>query len=53
MILKVINGCTNKNFVELLFFFFNEMLQEGNILPKAKKIICLMGMKYKKNTCMY
>jgi len=45
------NGWTDKSFTELLVLL-NEMLPEGNTLPTrnydAKKILCLMGMAYKR-----
>ena len=51
MNLKVTNGWTDKSFTELLVLL-SEMLPEGNTLPTrnydAKKILCLMGMKYKR-----
>jgi len=51
MNLKAINRCTDKNFTKLLQFF-KDMLAEGNTLPNfnygAKKILCPMGMEYKK-----
>jgi len=53
MNLKVTNGWTDKSFTELLVLL-NEMLPEGNTLPTrnydAKKILCPMGMEYKRNT---
>jgi len=49
--LKAINGWTDKSFTELLQLL-KDMLLEGNTLPnhnyEAKKIVCLMGMEYKK-----
>jgi len=55
MNLKAINGCTDMSFTELLVLL-KEMLSKENTLPnrnyETKKIICLMGMEYKKNTCM-
>ncbi|KAL6518652.1 hypothetical protein OROGR_019154 [Orobanche gracilis] len=49
--LKAINGWSDKSFTELLQLM-SEMLLEGNTLPKrtydAKKVLCLMGMEYKK-----
>ena len=55
MNLKATNGQTDKSFTELLMLL-NEMLLEGNTLPTrnydAKKILCLMGMEYKRiHTC--
>jgi len=51
MNLKVTNGWTDKSFVELLVLL-NEMLPDRNTLPTrnydAKKILCLMGMEYKR-----
>jgi len=51
MNLKAINGWTDKSFTELLQLLKN-MLPEGNTLPnrnyEAKKILCPMGMEYKK-----
>ena len=51
MNLKATNGWTGKSFTELLMLL-NEMLLEGNTLPTqnydAKKILCLIGMKYKR-----
>ncbi|RDX64389.1 hypothetical protein CR513_57061, partial [Mucuna pruriens] len=53
--LKVKNGWTNKIFPKLLELL-KDMLHEGNTFPncnsEAKKILCLMGMDYKKiHTC--
>lgn len=49
--LKAKNGWTDKSFTELLELLC-EMLPKGNTLPKrnydAKKILCPMGMEYKK-----
>ena len=51
MNLKAINGWTDKSFTELLQLL-KDMLLEGNILPnhnyEAKKVLCPMGMEYKK-----
>jgi len=51
MNLKAINGWTNKSFTELLQLL-KDMLPKGNTLPnrnyEAKKILCPMGMEYKK-----
>jgi len=51
MNLKAINGWTDKSFTKLLQLLKN-MLSEENTLPNrnyvAKKILCLMGMEYKK-----
>jgi len=51
MNLKATNGWTDKSFIELLVLL-NEMLSEGNTLPTrnydVKKILCPMGMKYKR-----
>ena len=51
MNLKAINGWTDKSFTELLQLL-KDMLPEENTLPNcnyvAKKILCPMGMKYKK-----
>ena len=51
MNLKAINGWTDKSFTELLQLL-KDMLPEGNSLPnrnyEAKKILCPMGMEYKK-----
>ena len=51
MNLKATNGWTDKSFTELLVLL-NEMLPEGNTLPTrnydAKKILCPMGMEYKR-----
>ncbi|KAK7342752.1 hypothetical protein VNO80_25708 [Phaseolus coccineus] len=51
MNLKTINGWTDKSFTELLQLL-KDMLPEGNILPnrnyEVKKILCPMGMEYKK-----
>jgi len=51
MNLKATNGWTDKSFIELLVLL-NEMLPEGNTLPTrnydAKKILCPMGMEYKR-----
>ena len=51
MNLKVTNGWTDKIFTKLLVLL-NEMLPEGNTLPTrncdAKKILCSMGMEYKR-----
>ena len=51
MNLKEINGWTDKSFTELLQLL-KDMLPEGNTLPnrnyEAKKILCPMGMEYKK-----
>ena len=53
MNLKATNGWIDKIFTELLMLL-NEMLPEGNTLPTrnydAKKILCPMGMEYKRNT---
>ncbi|KAK7337330.1 hypothetical protein VNO77_17896 [Canavalia gladiata] len=53
--LKARNGWSDKSFTELLELLV-EMLPEGNTLPKrnyeAKKVLCPMGMQYKKiHTC--
>lgn len=49
--LKAANGWTDKSFTQLLELV-NEMLPEGNTLPTrnydAKKILCPMGMEFKK-----
>ena len=49
--LKAINGWTDKSFTEWLQLL-KDMLPEGNTLPnrnyEAKKILCPMGMEYKK-----
>jgi len=49
--IKVRNGWTNKSFTELLELF-HQILLEGNTLPtshyEAKKILCPMGMEYRK-----
>nr|KYP34267.1 hypothetical protein KK1_044801 [Cajanus cajan] len=49
--LKARNGWTDKNFTELLELL-KEMLPEDNMLPnrnyEAKKILCPMGLEYKK-----
>ena len=49
--LKAINGWTDKSFTELLVLV-KEMLPEGNTLPnrnyEAKKVLCPMGMEYKR-----
>ncbi|XP_028758521.1 uncharacterized protein LOC114717527 [Neltuma alba] len=49
--LKAKNGWSNKSFTELLILL-KDMLPEGNILPdrnyEAKKILCPMGLGYKK-----
>jgi len=51
MNLKATNGWTDKSFTELLVLL-NEILPEGNTLPTrnydAKKILCPMGMEYKR-----
>jgi len=51
MNLKAMNGWTDKSFTKLLELL-KHMLLEGNTLPnrnyEAKKILCLMGMEYKK-----
>jgi len=51
MNLKAINEWTDKSFTELLQLL-KDMLSEGNTLPnhnyEAKKILCPMGMEYKK-----
>jgi len=51
MNLKATNGWIDKSFTELLVLL-NGMLSEGNTLPTrnydAKKILCLMGMEYKR-----
>jgi len=51
MNLKVINGWTDKSFTELLQLL-KYMLLEGNTLPnrnyEVKKILCAIGMEYKK-----
>jgi len=48
---KAMNGWTDKSFTELLQLM-KDMLPEGNTLPnrnyEAKKILCSMGMEYKK-----
>ena len=52
---KARNGWTDKSFTELLELL-SDMLPKGNTLPTrnydAKKILCPMGMKYQKNSCM-
>ena len=49
--LKARHGWTDKSFTELLELL-KDMLPEGNTLPDrnydAKKILCPMGMEYKK-----
>ncbi|CAH9079417.1 unnamed protein product [Cuscuta epithymum] len=49
--IKATNGWTDKSFTELLQLL-KDMLPEGNTLPdrnyEAKKILCPMGMEYKK-----
>jgi len=49
--IKARNGWTDKNFAELLELF-HQILLEGNTLPsshyEAKKILCPMGMEYRK-----
>ena len=49
--LKATNGWTDKSFTKLLVLL-NVMLLKGNTLPirncNAKKILCPMGMKYKR-----
>ncbi|CAM8883581.1 unnamed protein product [Rhodiola kirilowii] len=49
--LKAKNGWSNKSFTELLVLV-KDMLPEGNTLPnrtyEAKKVICPMGLEYKK-----
>jgi len=49
--LKATNGWTDKGFMELLMLL-NEMFPDGNTLPTrnydAKKVLCLMGMEYKR-----
>nr|XP_004492197.1 uncharacterized protein LOC101504131 [Cicer arietinum] len=49
--LKARNGWTDKSFTELLELL-KEMLPEGNTLPnrnyEAKKLLCPMGMEYRK-----
>ena len=49
--IKARNGWTDKNFTELLELF-HQILPEGNTLPtshyEAKKILCPMGMEYRK-----
>ncbi|KAG2371826.1 uncharacterized protein HKW66_Vig0239470 [Vigna angularis] len=51
MNLKASNGWSDKSFTELLSLL-NEMLPDGNTLPNrnydAKKILCPMGMEYKR-----
>jgi len=51
MNLKAIIGWTDKSFTELLQLL-KDMLPKGNTLPnrnyEAKKILCPMGMEYKK-----
>jgi len=51
MNLKATNSWTGKTFIELLVLL-NEMLPEENTLPirnyNAKKILCSMGMVYKR-----
>jgi len=51
MNLKAINGWTDKSFTKLLQLL-KDMLLEGNTLPnrnyEAKKILCPIGMEYKK-----
>nr|KYP59483.1 hypothetical protein KK1_014919 [Cajanus cajan] len=58
--LKARNGWSDKSFTELLELL-KEMLPEGNTLPnrnyEAKKVLCPMGLEYKKihacpNDCM-
>ena len=49
--IKARNGWTDKSFTELLELF-HQILPEGNTLPsshyEAKKILCPMGMEYRK-----
>jgi len=49
--IKVRNGWTNKSFTELVELFY-QILPEGNTLStnhyEAKKILCPMGMEYRK-----
>ena len=57
MNLKAMNGWTEKIFTELLQLL-KDMLPEGNTLPNrnygANKILCPMGMEYKKiHSCHY
>jgi len=51
MNLKAINGWTDKSFTKL-FQLLKNMLPKGNTLPnrnyEAKKILCAMGIEYKK-----
>jgi len=51
MNLKATNGWINKSFTKLLVLL-NKMILDGNTLPTrnydAKKILCLMGMEYKR-----
>jgi len=51
MNLTMTNGWTDKSFTKV-FVLLNEMLPKGNTLPTrnydAKKILCPMGMKYKR-----
>jgi len=49
--IKPRNGWTDRSFTELLKLLY-QILPQGNTLPsshyKAKKILCLMGMEYRK-----
>ena len=54
--MKAMNGWTDKSFTELLQLL-KDMLPEGNTLPnrnyEAKKILCPMGMEYRKiHSCL-
>ena len=52
--LKAAHGWTNKSFKA--FLLLKDMLPEGNLLPdsvyEAKQIVCPVGLKIEKNSCM-
>ena len=49
-------GCSWMDGSKALFLLLKDMLLEGNLLPdtvyEAKQIVCLVGLKIKKNSCM-
>ena len=53
--LKAAHGWTDKSFKALLLLL-KDMLLEGNLLPdtvnEAKQIVCPVGLKIEKNSCM-
>ena len=53
--LKAAHGWTDKSF-KVLLLLLKDMLPEGNLLPdtvyEAKQIVCPMGLKIEKNSCI-